>query len=62
MYQLLVGISTYARAFKLLIKTNSLAYFGAEAEPYMAISNYTREEGTLSYSEVCEMIQSKYTK
>ncbi len=39
-----------------------MAYFGAEAEPYMAISNYTREEGTLSYSEVCEMIQSKYTK
>ena len=28
----------------------------------MAVSNYTREEGALSYFEVCEMIQSKYIK
>ena len=56
--KILVGISTYARAFKVLNKQpNTMIYFGTEAEPVLSTSNYTLEEGTLSYFEICELMQ-----
>ena len=58
--KLLVGIPTYARAFKIVkrLNTPNLVYLGIDSEPYVSPSVYTSEEGILSYYEVCEMMSN----
>lgn len=62
--KLLVGIPTYARAFKIIKRSNSpsLVFVGIESEPFVTPSVYTSEEGILSYYEVCEIMSSKETR
>lgn len=62
--KLLVGIPTYARAFKIIKRSNSpsLVFVGIESEPFVTPSVYTSEEGILSYYEVCEMMANKETR
>lgn len=60
----MVGIPTYARAFKIIKRSNSpnLVFVGIESEPFVTPSVYTSEEGILSYYEVCEMMSNKETR
>ena len=37
-------------------------YYDTEADPYIRISNYTLEDSTLSYFELCELMQNQETK
>ena len=62
--KLLIGIPTYARAFKIIKRSNSpsLVFVGIESEPFVSPSVYTSEEGILSYYEVCEMMSNKETR
>lgn len=62
--KLLLGISTYGRAFKIIKRSNSpnLVYVGIDSEPFVSPSVYTSEEGILSYYEVCELMSNKETR
>ncbi len=58
--KLLLGLPTYARAFKIVKKNSpNLVYLGIDSEPFVDQSLYTSEEGILSYYEVCEMLSNK---
>lgn len=61
--KILLGIPTYARAFKIIKRSNSnLLFVGIESEPYVSPSVYTSEEGILSYYEVCELMRNKESR
>jgi chitinase len=62
--KILLGIPTYARAFKIIKRSNTpnLVFVGIESEPFVSPSVYTSEEGILSYYEVCEMMASKKSR
>jgi len=62
--KMLLGVPTYARAFKITRKPSSqnLVHLGVDSEPFLNPSAYTSEEGVLSYYEVCELMANKETK
>ncbi|CAF0718400.1 unnamed protein product [Brachionus calyciflorus] len=61
--KILLGIPTYARAFKIIKRTNTnLLFVGIESEPFVSPSIYTSEEGILSYYEVCELLTKKESR
>jgi chitinase len=65
--KILMGIPTYARAFKIVnkqnkVSTTNLIYLGINSQPFTNPSYYTSEEGILSYYEICELIAKKNTK
>jgi chitinase len=62
--KILLGLPTYARAFKIIKRSNSpsILFVGIESEPFVSPSVYTSEEGILSYYEVCEMMTNKETR
>ena len=37
-------------------------YYDTEADPYISTSSYTLEDSTLSYFELCELMQNQETK
>ena len=56
---MLLGVPTYARAFKITRKpsSQSMVHLGVDSEPFVNPSAYTSEEGVLSYYEVIETIE-----
>lgn len=59
--KLLVGLPTYAKGI-LVDKNAGIPLLGFKGDVYIETSKYTKEEGILSYYEVCETLRNKKTK